>query len=298
MALSLGNIAIGAEGLYLGNILIGADNAVITAAPPQPLFVEWIIVAGGGGGGFRGTSGGGDLLRGGGGGAGGLVTGSVTLQPITGELEIEVSAGGTGAASESTRAFNGNNASLTDNNGLLVFINGGGPAGTYFSGDNDYFAGGPGGSGGGGFSIVVGGAGGAVSAYGGGAGTQFSDNGVGYGRAGCAGGTASGDTSSRGGAGGSSKPGTSTSCPNSDSGYVWVDGVEYGRGGDPSTTGAQTAGKGFGGNCNNNGSNGVCVVRYAGTTQRADGGTITTSGGYTYHTFDYTGGAQFLNNIR
>jgi hypothetical protein len=37
---------------------------------------------------------------------------------------------------------------------------------------------------------------------------------------------------------------------------------------------------------------GVIIVRYPGTTERASGGTITTSGGYTYHTF--TGSGTFL----
>jgi hypothetical protein len=31
------------------------------------------------------------------------------------------------------------------------------------------------------------------------------------------------------------------------------------------------------------------IIRYAGTTQKATGGTVTTSGGYTYHTFTSSG---------
>ena len=43
-------------------------------------------------------------------------------------------------------------------------------------------------------------------------------------------------------------------------------------------------GEGFGGN----GGSGVCVIRYLGGTA-ASGGTISSSGGYTYHTFTGTG---------
>jgi hypothetical protein len=31
------------------------------------------------------------------------------------------------------------------------------------------------------------------------------------------------------------------------------------------------------------------IIRYAGTVQRGTGGTVTTSGGYTYHTFTTSG---------
>jgi hypothetical protein len=37
-----------------------------------------------------------------------------------------------------------------------------------------------------------------------------------------------------------------------------------------------------------NGGSGVVIVRYSGT-QRATGGTVTTVGGYTYHTFTSSG---------
>jgi hypothetical protein len=37
----------------------------------------------------------------------------------------------------------------------------------------------------------------------------------------------------------------------------------------------------------------MVVIRYAGTTQRATGGTITTAGGYTYHQFTGSGSFNF-----
>ena len=37
------------------------------------------------------------------------------------------------------------------------------------------------------------------------------------------------------------------------------------------------------------GGSGIVIIRYAGTTPKASGGTITTSGGYTYHTFTASG---------
>jgi hypothetical protein len=38
-----------------------------------------------------------------------------------------------------------------------------------------------------------------------------------------------------------------------------------------------------------NGGSGVVIIRYAGTVTKGAGGTITTSGGYTYHTFTSSG---------
>ena len=55
--------------------------------------------------------------------------------------------------------------------------------------------------------------------------------------------------------------------------------------GSPGTDGTGGGGGGVGAR----GGTGILVIRYKGTTPRATGGTITTSGGYTYHTFTASG---------
>ena len=57
--------------------------------------------------------------------------------------------------------------------------------------------------------------------------------------------------------------------------------------------GAQTF-PGVGSTGGGNGGSGIVVIRYAGSTQRATGGTVTTGGGYTIHTF--TGDGTFATN--
>ena len=65
-----------------------------------------------------------------------------------------------------------------------------------------------------------------------------------------------------------------------------------GHGADTPTVGVRGGGGGGGRGGNKtdatNGSNGIVVLRYAGATQ-ATGGTITSAGGYTYHTFTVNG---------
>ena len=51
-----------------------------------------------------------------------------------------------------------------------------------------------------------------------------------------------------------------------------------------SSTGNVTDYRGHGGNAGKSGSNGVVRIRYAGN-QKANGGSVATSGGYTYHDF-------------
>lgn len=114
------------------------------------------------------------------------------------------------------------------------------------------------------------------------------------------------------------------------SGSLWLDGLWYGGGGGggiaPFTAGSTPAGGlggiggggrggntvaagqdgtpntgGGGGSAGNNnasgpgkGGSGIVVIRYKGT-QRAQGGTISYSGGYTYHKFLATGSAYFIS---
>jgi hypothetical protein len=293
MALSLGDIAIGAEGLYLGDILIGADN--MTLAPLGPITIDWIVVGGGGGGGWKGQNV--DWYGGGGGGAGAVVTGSTTL---TNEFSItlDVAPGGAGADEFGTENNGGAGVSIywPENLEILDFIALGGgrggngndinPGGTAYPGD--------GGSGGGGASLWSS-TGTLIFNTTGGTSVQFGDFGYGFGQAGCNGGTSF--ATKRGGSGGSGEPTSNPNCPFPDSGYVWLDGNIYAIGGSSDTTDVPPAGRGNGGNCNQDGRPGVAVIRYAGTIPRATGGTITTAGGYTYHTFDYTGEDQFFENL-
>jgi hypothetical protein len=56
--------------------------------------------------------------------------------------------------------------------------------------------------------------------------------------------------------------------------------------GTPSDAGPANSGRG--GGCRNAGGSGIVVIRYAGA-QRGTGGTVTSSGGYTIHTFTSSG---------
>jgi hypothetical protein len=296
MALSLGNIAIGAEGLYIGDILIGADNAFVPPViPATSLFVEWIVVGGGGGGGFKGQNV--DWYAGGGGGGGGVVTGSTNIS-VNSTIQIDLGAGGGGGDTFDTATVVGGQSRLIYSGGVGDIWTGGGGGRGGTGNDNtpgtgDAFPG-QGGSGGGGASYFSE-AGTLIFNTAGATSDQISNYGHGWGQTGCNGGTSF--ATKRGGSGGSGEPTSNPNCPFPDTGFTWVDGIAYAQGGSSDTTDAQAAGKGNGGNCNNDGSVGVAVIRYAGTTQRATGGTVTTSGGYTYHTFGYTGDDQYFENI-
>jgi hypothetical protein len=51
---------------------------------------------------------------------------------------------------------------------------------------------------------------------------------------------------------------------------------------------------GGGGNNSGNGYNGIVIIRYPGTQQKASGGNVTFAGGYTYHTFPSSGTYTFV----
>jgi len=276
MALSLGNIAIGAEGLYLGDILIGADNMKQYIAPPGPLSIDWIVVGGGGGGGFRGQNV--DYYGGGSGGAGGVLTGSATIQPAS-TLTVSVGGGGQGASTFDGTTAAGTNTTLLI--GLDLFVGmGGGKGGT---GNGGNVQGGDGGSGGGGASLWSSGGANVITATGGNA-LQLAIYG-GFDQDGCAGGT--GFSRRSGGGGGTSVGVVNTQCPERYTpGFYWLDGGQYAIAGEPNSTDPNPVSSGgWGGNCNQPGVTGVCAIRYAGA-QVATGGAVVTFGGYTYHYFD------------
>lgn len=268
---------------YLGNQLIKTFFDADNVAPFQnitSLSIDYILVAGGGGGGFYGDETFGKY-RGGGGGAGGLLTGSAILSPSE-NIIITIGTGGTRAISYSADTSNGGNSTIQIDETTYYTIGGGG-AGT--GGSTPNINGKNGGSGGGGGSLfstsdtfITNGTGGSS--------TQVSTYGYGLGQPGCNGGT-----EVTGGSGGSGVSTINTNCPTvAQNGLIWFDGLMYAYAG----TGQVSAGqnlmtRGYGGNVNYNGGDGICVIRYAGGFVRGSGGTITYSNGYTYHTFTNNG---------
>lgn len=242
--------------------------------------IEYLVVAGGAsGGGGNGA---------GGGGAGGYRSGSMTV--TAGQAStIVVGSGGTRGGDV---GGSGNASSL----GAISSVGGGGGGG----GGTASTGGASGGSGGGGTRGSAGGSG---------------TTGQGNAGGGSAGSSAYG-TGGGGGAGGVGTTGTTSSNGAGGSGSQWLNGSYYaggggggrtdgnlgglvsgglGGGGASNTNGtANTGGGGGGGDGFNsaansgNGGSGVVIVRYVGS-QRGTGGTVTSSGGYTYHTFTSSG---------
>jgi hypothetical protein len=126
--------------------------------------------------------------------------------------------------------------------------------------------------------------------------------------------------------GGGAGAGANGNGGNGGNGYQWLNGTYYAGGGSGfvkfnGSTYPQyqngTPGLGGGGGFNTDGSTGggggaatstfypanggagIVIIRYAGTTQKATGGTISTSGGYTYHTFQSTwsGGIYIVDAV-
>lgn len=222
--------------------------------------IEYLVVGGGGGGG-NGVSG---NYYGGGGGAGGMLTGSMSV--TAGNVYTATVGAGGGINGAASTGNQGNN-SVFD---TLTAIGGG-------WGGSGGVGGGSGGSGGGGsLNATAGGSGTSGQGYRGG---NYYTGGQG-GPGGGAGGAGS-DTSTTGGSGVASSISGSS--------------VTYARGGDgnPAGTGGGTN-NGWGGKGGNNsstptaGASGIVIIRYLGA-QRGTGGTVTSSGGYTIHTFTSSG---------
>ena len=243
---------------------------------------EVLIVAGGGGGGYSG-----------GGGGGGVISASVDIAGGTSYL-VNVGAGGT-AGSLTVQGGNGGNSSFAS----LISVGGGG-------GGKAASVGSAGGSGGGGGTnsavgnTWAGGAGVEGQGYAGGTTTGLSCSPSGGG--GGAGGIGSNSTSTSGGAGGigivSSISGTLTYYGGGGGGGAYcLSGGSGGIGGggagsnwDVGTSGtANTGGGGGGGATGGSGGSGIVIISYLTGSITATGGTITTSGNYTIHTFTSSG---------
>ena len=271
----------------------------------KPYEVEYLLVGGGGGGGS-------DLA--GGGGAGGYIYGSTTVMPTT-DYSVVIGAGGTaGSGRPSTGSSNGANTTVF----LLTAVGGGTTAG-YRPAQSS--SGSPGGSGGGGSGVDStsysgaagsgtpgqgnpGGLGGYIPYYGGGGGGGAGAAGTSaYGTVnGGAGGAglnwqSLGTFYAGGGGGGGYGGGGATTQASGGSGGGGTGGIGSNQLATAGTT--NTGGGGGGGGYGNNGptgtataggagGSGIVIIRYLGTP-RATGGTVTTVGSYTYHTFTNSG---------
>lgn len=252
-------------GIFLGdkkvNILQNGDMLVANPFLTE-YTIDYLVVAGGGSGGvgngdrFSGT-------LGGGGGAGGLLSGSYTVS-LNDTISATIGNGG------SSDGANGNNSSFIGS-GLSTTATAGGGGGNISDG-----AGHNGGSGGG------------AAYFGSSAGTGT----VGQGFDGNTGRNITNFHTGGSGGGAGSTPPSQTQSGN---GSTWLDGTLYAKGGPGALCTGLSTQPGSGGNgggsaeVRTDGQNGIVKLRYAGNKTRATGGTITQSGGYTYHTFTSNG---------
>lgn len=266
--------------------------------------IEYVALGGGGGGG------GGDIATGGAGASGGIVYGSSTVYS-TDILNIYVGGGGVGglgARAGDGAGAGGSNGGGRGGNAGGDGTSGGGGGGGGWSGivyvSDLAIAGGGGGGGGSNEDVqndVASGGGGnqprgsqASGIYSGAQGFDYSGDGGGgggggggrYGGIGQAqsvslgasgGGNYTNGGTSVNGNNGAAASGTTTTVP-AVSGQWWTFNSGYGQGGG----GAGGSGNGA------SGGQGQVIIRYVGTP-RGTGGTITQSGGYTYHTITSTG---------
>jgi len=284
MQVYLGDTPMDFRGIQLG------DTNIQTITMDKFLNLDYLVVGGGGAG------------QDGGGGAGGYVTGSVTVSSAV--YQVVIGTGGianTYPSSAPSPAQFGNPSAFTGSAFAFTALGGG------RGGGGDTLPGVGGSGGGGGFSFQNGAAGTPPQGFGGGAGGQASDG-------------------AAGGGGGAAEVGAShvgTVAGRGGNGKQWLDGNYYaggGGGGTKNNSGTQPGGLGGGGNGSSefveaspgtpntggggggywtsatprnpkNGGSGVVIIRYPGGPQ-ASGGTVTQSGGYTYHTFTST--SQFI----
>jgi hypothetical protein len=267
---------------------------VAISTTPYSYSANYLVVAGGGAGGTCPRT---NFESGGGGGAGGYLASTTTL--VTGTAyTVTIGAGGAGVSSD--RGSSGNNSVL----GSIATANAGGggsgaakapftggsggggegwgnmtgAAGTSGQGN----AGGNGSANGG---IAAGGGGGGASAVGsnasgqvggnGGNGTASSISGSSVTYAGGGGGGGGANGSGAGGSGGAGGGGAGRSFPANTNG-------------ENGTANTGGGGGGTNGNTGGNGGSGIVIISYAGS-QRGTGGTVTSSGGNTIHTFTSSG---------
>jgi hypothetical protein len=271
-----------------GNVLTSNGSTWTSAALNviPGYYAEYLVIGGGGGGGA--------FYYSGAGGAGGYIADSMIAVPSQTYAVIIGAGGAGGIAGDYYSGSNGANSRLA---GIIGIGGGGGGAYNQFP----YAAGKTGGSGGGasgylasysastwqGFAVQgnVGGIGGTYGGGGGGgASTAGSNGGSSDGGAGGAGLAWLNSTTYAGGGGGGAYTGTGGT------GGSGGGGAGSNSGGSPTAGTANTGGGGGGASASAGaaGGSGVVIIRYLGST-RGSGGTITSSGGYTYHTFTSSG---------
>ena len=259
---------------------------------PNLYSATYLVVGGGAGaGGFD--------ARSGGGGGGGVLSGSTTFS-LGVSYSVTVGAGGTGGnGSTRVQSTNGTSSVLS----TLATATGGGGGGLTASFSDAFgngLAGASGGGGGGANGIAgTGGAGTSGQGFAGGAGvnsaTASGGGGGGSAAVGVAGAAGAGGT---GGAGVlSSISGTATNYGGGGGGGGQTTNGSGGAGGGGAagaTGTAGTANRGGGGGASgagvlgSSGGSGVVIISYLGA-QKGTGGTVTSSGGYTIHTFTSSG---------
>jgi len=258
---------------------------------------DYLVVAGAGGGGKNNG--------GGGGGAGGLLTSSGLYVSVGTAYTVTVGAGGAGSGSgagasggnsvfSSVTAIGGGGGQGSDQtpsgpvNGLAGGSGGGGASRvTLTFGTGGSGTAGQGNAGGNGISDDVayreGGGGGGASA----AGANGTSSGAGAGGAGTASSYSGSSVTYAGGGGGGSYKNASGGSGGSGGG-----GAGAGNTGGLGANGTTNLGGGGGGAGNGSsggsGGSGIVIIRYLGS-QKGTGGTVTSSGGYTIHTFTSSG---------
>jgi hypothetical protein len=269
----------------------GTFNMSSVSTGPIDEEVDILAIGGGGGGSSAG------------GGAGGVQAMNAVSLQVGVEYPVVVGAGGAGAVDNLTtgRGANGGNSTISS----ITAIGGGGGGNTGTSGNG---AGANGGSGGGGGAFTSGtpAAGTGSQGYAGGTNGGFIGapypGGGGGGGGGAGGNATSNSVAGNGGAGYvSSISGSSVTYAGGGGGATWGSGTPgtggTGGGGNGVNGGngqngtANTGGGGGGasdGYTGGTGGSGVVIVRYAGAV-RATGGTITSAGGDTIHTFTSDG---------
>ena len=289
-----------------GSYTIHTFTSSGTFVTDSSLTIEYLVVAGGGGG--SDSNGGG-----GGGGAGGMLTASSYSLPI-GTYTVTVGSGGAGAVGIALGS-SGANSSISGSGITTITATGGGRGGDYLTNGAN------GGSGGGGSYGASAGTGVAGQGNDGGAGATWSGGGGGgkgsagvnagsqtYGGAGGSaatssisgttvyyaggggGGTYSGSSGS-GGLGG----GTATTAQKGGAG----DGKKAAKGDNATANTGGGGGGGSDGAGGGTGGSGIIIIRYTGGAPLTvpTGGTKTTSGSYTYHTFTTSDTITFPNAI-
>jgi hypothetical protein len=260
---------------------------------PVGYTVFYLLAAGGGGGGTSTAN-----YSSGAGGAGGVINSTATLTSGS-SYTVTIGAGAAGL-SAGTSTFGNSGTNSTISSIAVALGGGGGGGGTAGAGSSPGQSGGSGGSG---LQNAVGGSGTVGQGNAGGTGSGSSPA-WGSGGGGGAGAIGSNGTSTTGGAGGVGTIFSITSAYYGGGGgggvgstYAAGSGGQGGGGnggsGATGTNGTANTGGGGGGTGINSvagsaGGSGIAIIAYYGS-QRGTGGTVTTSGGYTIHTFTTSG---------